>query len=329
MKKLNRVCLDNNTEVHYDHLVIAAGLTLNWNGIEGLAETLGKNGVTSNYRYDLAPYTWKLVQELKQGKAIFTQPPMPIKCAGAPQKALYLSADYWYKNGTIKNIDISFYNSIGALFGVKEYVPALLSYMEKYNAHRNFLHTLTKIDGETKTAWFTKKDTEGNDETISTQFDMIHVCPPQCAPTFIRESVFADANGWVDVDQYSLRHKTFENVWGLGDVTNTPNAKTMAAVRKQAPVVAQNIFDALNGKSPSTVNDGYGSCPLTVERGKIVLAEFSYGGKVTPSCHTWINDGPKATKFAWKLKANVLPLIYWHAMLKGHEWLASPDKVKS
>jgi len=328
-EKSNRVCLDNNTEVHYDHLVIAAGLTLNWDGIEGLVETLGKNGVTSNYRYDLAPYTWKLVQELKQGKAIFTQPPMPIKCAGAPQKALYLSADYWYKNGTIKNIDISFYNSIGALFGVKEYVPALLSYMEKYNAHLNFLHTLTKIDGETKTAWFTKKDADGNDETVSTQFDMIHVCPPQCAPTFIRESVFVDANGWVDVDQYSLRHKTFENVWGLGDVTNTPNAKTMAAVRKQAPVVAQNIFDALNGKSPSTVYDGYGSCPLTVERGKIVLAEFSYGGKVTPSFPSWINDGTKPTKFAWKLKANVLPLIYWHAMLKGHEWLASPSKVKS
>lgn len=328
-EKANRVCLANNSEVHYDHLVLAAGLTLNWEGVEGLTETLGANGVTSNYRYDLAPYTWKLVQGLKKGKAIFTQPPMPIKCAGAPQKALYLSADHWFRNGALKNIDISFYSAIGALFGVKEYVPALMSYIEKYHVDLKFTHKLTKIDGETKTAWFSTQSEEGSETTVSINFDMIHVCPPQCAPDFIKRSVFADANGWVDVDQYSLQHKTFANVWGLGDVTNTPNAKTMAAVRKQAPVVAQNIADALNGKTPSVVYDGYGSCPLTVERGKIVLAEFSYGGKLAPSFPTWINDGTKPTKLAWKLKADILPLIYWQAMLKGHEWLASPEKAKS
>ncbi len=49
----------------------------------------------SNYRYDLAPYTWQLVQEMKGKKAIFTQPGMPIKCAGVPQKAMYLSCDEW------------------------------------------------------------------------------------------------------------------------------------------------------------------------------------------------------------------------------------------
>ncbi len=326
-EKADRVHLDNDSAIHYEHLVIAAGLKLDWQGIEGLTETLGKNGVTSNYRYDLAPYTWELVQELKQGKAIFTQPPMPIKCAGAPQKALYLSADYWYKNGVQENIDLNFYNAGGVLFGVKEYVPALSSYMEKYQAKLHFSHTLTKIDGESKTAWFSTKSEDGSDITVSSNFDMIHVCPPQCAPDFIRNSVFADANGWVDVDQYTLRHKTFQNVWGLGDVTNTPNAKTMAAVRKQAPVVAQNITDVLNHKSPSVAYDGYGSCPLTVERGKIVLAEFAYGGKLAPSFPKWLNDGTQPTRLAWRLKADVLPMIYWHGMLKGHEWMASPQKI--
>ena len=72
--------------------LVCPGLKLDWGAIAGLAESLGRNGVTSNYRYDLAPYTWELVRRLKRGRAIFTQPPMPIKCAGAPQKAMYLSA---------------------------------------------------------------------------------------------------------------------------------------------------------------------------------------------------------------------------------------------
>ena len=325
----DKVCLQDGREIHYRQLVVSPGLTLNWSAIEGLAETLGKNGVTSNYRFDLAPYTWELVKGLKKGKAIFTQPPMPIKCAGAPQKALYLSADHWFRNGALKDIDLHFYNAGGVLFGVEAYVPALMAYIEKYHAQLHFNHTLFKVDGVGKRAWFKKLDKAGEEHITETDFDMLHVCPPQCAPEFIRESTLVDEAGWLNVDQHTLQHKTYGNIWGLGDVTNTPNAKTMAAVRKQAPVVAQNICDILQGSQPSVGYDGYGSCPHTVERGKIVLAEFGYGGKLMPSFPSWINDGTKPTKGAWLLKTRLLPVIYWHGMLKGREWLVAPGKLGS
>ncbi|MGI1677864.1 MAG: bifunctional protein tyrosine phosphatase family protein/NAD(P)/FAD-dependent oxidoreductase [Cellvibrionaceae bacterium] len=322
----NKVILDDQQEVFYKQLIVAPGLKINWDSIEGLQDTLGKNGVTSNYRFDLAPYTWKLVNELKKGKAIFTQPPMPIKCAGAPQKAMYLSADYWFKNNRIKDIDINFYNAGGVLFGVNDYVPALESYVKKYDSKLHFSHTLTKIDGPNKKAFFSFNDEKGNDVTVESDFDMIHVCPPQCAPDFVAQSSLSDAAGWLDVDQETLQSKRYKNVWGLGDVMNAPNAKTMAAVRKQVPVVAQNIIDAFDGRSPTVIYDGYGSCPLTVERGKIVLAEFGYGGKLLPTFPKWLNDGTKPTKLAWFLKASVLPWVYWKGMLKGHEWLVAPQK---
>jgi sulfide:quinone oxidoreductase len=76
--------------VNYKRLVVCPKLKLDWGRVEGLVDTLGRNGVTSNYRYDLAPYTWDLVSGMKSGRAIFTQPTMPIKCAGARQKAMYL-----------------------------------------------------------------------------------------------------------------------------------------------------------------------------------------------------------------------------------------------
>ncbi len=323
----NAVILDGCRVVKYSRLIVTPGLKLDWDAIEGLTDTLGRNGVTSNYRYDLAPYTWKLVQEMKRGRAIFTQPPMPIKCAGAPQKALYLSADHWYRTGVLDNIDVDFRNAGGVLFGVKEYVPALMKYVERYNAALNFFNNLVAVDGAAKKAWFDVAKPDSEKERVEVEFDMMHVCPPQVAPDFIRVSPLADAAGWVDVDKESLRHVTYDNIWALGDVMNAPNAKTAAAARKQAPVVAANIAADIDGKEVAGHYDGYGSCPLTVERGKIVLAEFGYGGKLLPSFPKFVLDGTKPTRAAWILKEKMLPPIYWKAMLKGKEWLAKPEKV--
>ncbi|MEQ1612436.1 MAG: TIGR01244 family sulfur transferase [Hyphomicrobiaceae bacterium] len=322
--KDNAVILEGCRVVRYKRLIVSPGLKLDWGKVEGLVETLGSNGVTSNYRYDLAPYTWELVRKLKSGRALFTQPPMPIKCAGAPQKAMYLSADHWYRTKQLADIDVGFYSAGAVLFGVPDYVPALMKYVERYKAKLNFQHTLTAIDGPAHKAYF-KKAVEGQDaQTVEVPFDMIHVTPPQSAPDFVRVSPLADAAGWVDVDQGTLRHKTFANIWSLGDVCSAPNAKTAAAARKQAPVVAANIVADMAQQDGTAIYDGYGSCPLTVERGKIVLAEFGYGGKLMPSLPTYLLDGKKPTRAAWWLKERLLPPLYWHAMLKGKEWLAEP-----
>jgi sulfide:quinone oxidoreductase len=324
----NAVILEGCRVIGYKNLIVCPGLKLNWSGIEGLEETLGHNGVTSNYRFDLAPYTWELVKGLKSGKALFTQPPMPIKCAGAPQKAMYLSADHWLKRGVLGNVDIKFFNAGAVLFGVQEYVPALMSYVEKYGSELNFNHKLVKIDGPNKTAWFEKTDEQGNIEIIEETFDMIHVAPPQQAPDFIRASQLVDEAGWVNVDPETLRHKSYENIYALGDVINAPNAKTAAAARKQAPIVAHNLLSYLDARDEPALYDGYGSCPLTVERGKVVLAEFGYGGKLLPSFPTWLLNNKKPSRLAWFMKEKLLPPIYWLGMLKGHEWLVKPKPVK-
>ncbi|PVX60047.1 bifunctional protein tyrosine phosphatase family protein/NAD(P)/FAD-dependent oxidoreductase [Paraburkholderia unamae] len=321
----NAVILEGCRVVTYRQLVVCPGLKLDWNAIDGLAQTLGRNGVTSNYRYDLAPYTWERVQQLKGGRALFTQPPMPIKCAGAPQKAMYLSCDHWRRSSRLDQIEVEFFNAGAALFGVADYVPALMKYVESYGIDLNFGMNLTAVDGEAKQATFARALPGGGSETFTTGFDMLHVVPPQKAPDFIRVSPLADAAGWVDVDPGSLRHKAYENVYALGDVSSTSNAKTAAAARKQAPVVAHNVLAALGVKRGEASYDGYGSCPLTVERGKIVLAEFLYGGKVAPTFPTWLIDGKHPSRLAWLMKERILPPLYWKGMLKGREWFVQPQ----
>ena len=324
----NQVRLEDSHPISYDRLIVAPGIKLDWHGVDGLVETLGRNGVTSNYRFDRAPYTWQLVSSLDEGRAVFTQPPMPIKCAGAPQKAMYLSADHWRRRGVLERIDIQFCNAGGALFGVKEYVPALMEYVERYDATLSFNHRLTRIDGEAGKAWFAVTGDDGEVSETTVDFDMIHVCPPQTAPDFIRESPLADEAGWVDVDQNTLRHTRYANIWSLGDAMNAPNAKTAAAARMQAPIVVNNLLHDM-GMAPGISHyNGYGSCPLTVERGKIVLAEFGYGGKLLPSFPRWLINGQRPSRLAWLLKEKILPPVYWKAMLRGREWMVGPERSR-
>jgi sulfide:quinone oxidoreductase len=325
----DRVVLADGRRMSYRIMVAAPGIKLDWSAIEGLEETLGRNGVTSNYRFDTAPYTWSLVQNLKGGRALFTQPPMPIKCAGAPQKAMYLSGDHWYRQDRINDVSIEFHNAGPVLFGVKDYVPALMEYVRKYRADLNFGSRLIAVDGAKKEARFARSGADGVVMEETRGFDMIHVCPPQVAPDFVRNSPLANQAGWIDVDETTLQHKRFANIFSLGDAAGTSNAKTAAAARKQAPIVAENVLAVLDDRTMPAVYDGYGSCPLTVERGKIVLAEFGYGGKLLPTFPTWLIDGTKPSSLAWYLKAEALPPIYWHGMLKGREWLVSPELRKN
>lgn len=307
----SRLSLASGQVLEYRFLVVAAGLKLDWDRIEGLPETLGHNGVTSNYRYDLAPYTWSLTRGMTRGgKALFTQPAMPIKCAGAPQKAMYLSADYWRQHGV--DVQVGFCNQGAAMFGVPAYARALDAVVEDYGIQTHFGHNLVAVDGPARKATFS---TEDGQQTLD--FDMLHVVPPQSAPDFIRDSALANEAGWLDVDRNTLQHVRHANVYGLGDCTSTPNAKTAAAVRKQFPVVVASLLHELtHGPAPGQY-DGYGACPLTVSRNTVMLAEFRYDGEVVSS---FPMDPRVPRRFQWWMKKQVFPWMYWNVILQGRDW---------
>ena len=254
--KDDAVVLEGCHVVKYKHLIVAPGLKLDWRAVDGLEETLGRNGVTSNYRYDLAPYTWELVKELRAGKAVFTQPPMPIKCAGAPQKVMYLSADHWRGPGVLTSIDVDFYNAgAGALR--RRRLRADADALRRALQHPPQLQAQPRRHRRPGEEGLVQRRpaTTARARPSRSTFDMIHVCPPQTAPDFIRVSPLANAAGWVDVDQQTLRHKTYANIYSLGDVMSAPNAKTVAAARKQAPVVAENLLMDRAGKSQRPPRD--------------------------------------------------------------------------
>ena len=298
----------------YNYLIVAPGIQLNWHDVKGLKETIGKNGVTSNYSYLYAPYTYECLKNLKPGDTIlFTAPSTPTKCGGAPQKVMYMTADYLRRKGILKKVVLDFLSGGSMLFSIKKYAASLQKMVDKYGIFLHFKYDLIEISGEKKEATFRiMNDTNG--ATITRAFDMIHVTPPQSAPDFIRQSSLVDAKGWVDVNKFTLQHTKYKNIFSLGDVTNTPNAKTGAAIRKQVPVLVNNLIALIEHRSMTEKYSGYGSCPLTVGYGKLVLAEFGYDDKVM---ETFPFDQAKPRRSMWLLKKYILPWLYWHKILKG------------
>lgn len=326
----NQVKLTTGELLGYDQLVVAAGIQINWGAIKGLTETLGKNGVTSNYRYDLAAYTWQLVQQFRGGTAIFTQPAGAVKCPGAPQKALYLSADYWQQKG-IQADQLQFRSGGAAIFGVPFYAQALNQVIQSYQADARYNQSLIEVRGEEKIAVF-EYSLNGETQREEVSFDLLHVVPPQSAPDFIKHSPLANADGWLDVNQHSLRHARYPNIFGIGDCTSSPNSKTAAAIKSQLPVVVANLLAAQANKEPSAHYDGYAACPLTTSHGKVLLAEFTFGGVISTSLPL---DSRIPRPFYWWLKRSFIPWFYWNLLLKGrnlpqtHRARHFPDELRN
>ena len=333
----SKIELKNGAVIGYEYLIVAPGLVNDLSLIEGLEEAVQTGLVCSNY-ID-SKYTWECMQKFEGGNAVFTQPTTPIKCGGAPQKAMYLAADYFRKKGIDKKTNVVFATPGTVIFGVKKVADTLMKVINRYNVHFKPFYAPVKIDVQNKSIFFKNIGTGENkavvhagnvlgeklqgDSLIEIPFDFLHLAPPQTAPKFVKESTLVNESGWLDVDINSMQHNKYPNIFGLGDVAALPTAKTGAAVRKQAPVVVDNILKLIKGKAADNKDyKGYSSCPLVTGYGKMVLAEFNYKNEFTPDPKLKLMLIFKSYKESWRLwmlKKYILPYLYWNKMMKGED----------
>ena len=308
------VTTESSGEIGYEFLVATPGIQLDWNRIPGLREALETPYASSNYEYRLTTKTWQCLQQIKGGTALFTCPPMPIKCAGAPQKIMYLTCDYLRQRELLDKTQVVFGTATPSMFAVPEYSKILDEVIERYGIDARFNNKLVRVDPDRRDAIFEAPDGEGVKE-VSVHYDFLHAVPPQSAPDFIKSSPLAGPTGWIEVDQNTLRHTRYPNVFALGDATTTPNTKTAAAVKSQAPVVVENLLAVMSGREPSASYGGYGACPLITSYRSVLMAEFDYTKKPTPLIP--LINMMKERYDMWLVKKYGLPWFYWNLMLKG------------
>lgn len=301
----------NGDTISYDYLIVAPGIQINWDGVKGLKEAVGKDGVCSNYSINTVASTWEFIRNMKQGVALFTQPAGAVKCGGAPQKICYLAEDHFRRSGVRDSIQVIFTLAGPRLFAIERYREILEKVAERKGVEPRFRHNLVEIRSASKEAIYRHMDT---DAEIVISYDMIHVTPPMGAPDFVAGSELADDGGWVDVDRHTLQHNRFSNVFGLGDASSLPTSKTGAAVRKQAPVLVSNLLSLMKQEPLTASYDGYTSCPVVTGYDSLVLAEFDYSGQ---PAETFPFDQAQERFSMLLLKKFGLPALYWHGMLRG------------
>jgi sulfide:quinone oxidoreductase len=212
---------------------------------------------------------------------------------------------------------VHYLSGASVIFGVKEYAATLTELVKHDNIKVHFGVNVNEIEGASKTVFYDEKDAQGVAVRKEMKFDICHSVPPQSAPDFIKNSPLTDANnpyGYVEVNKNTLQHSRYDNVFALGDCTNAPCSKTGAAIRKQAPVVVQNVLAFLSHKPLAGDYTGYSACPIPTQYGKLMLAEFDYTN--TPTM-TFPFDQAKPRWTMWILKTKILPWLYWNKILKG------------
>lgn len=328
----NTVHTKSSGDITYDYLVVSPGIAYDWSLVPGLGEAMDKGVVCSNYTDP--EHTWEVLKNFKGGTALFTQPATPIKCGGAPQKIMYLSDSYFRKTGIRDKVDIIFASPGTTIFGVPEVKKTLLEIVDRKDINLRFGHKLVKVDGPNQIAWYAHLEHESeynhkdvkiekDGDLVGIHYDMMHTAPPSAAPKFIQDSPLANKDGWLEIDKHTLQHLRYPNIFGMGDAAGIPAAKTGAAIRKQVPVVTDNIF-TLRSRNVlgSKTYHGYSSCPIVTDYGKMVLAEFDYDNVFTPDPKLkmmLINDSSIEHWRLWMLKKHGLPFMYWNMMLKGQD----------
>lgn len=308
----NAVVTVGGERITYAYLVVAPGLQLNWDAVKGLEGNVGRHGICSNYAYDQCETTWQTIQGFTGGTALFTMPVPPIKCAGAPQKIMYLADSHFRRSGVRDRSRVIYAAGTPGIFGAPDFAVPLNAVVARKGIETRYKHDLTEVRPEEKEAVFKQLDSGGE---VTIPYDMIHVTPPQGPPDFIKRSPLADAAGWVDVHKHTLQHVRFPNVFSLGDASSLPTSKTGAAIRKEAPVLVENLVATMRSAPLTGSYDGYASCPLPTDYRKLLLAEFDYDMKPAPSFP--LLDPTKERRAWWELKLYGLPALYWRGMLRG------------
>ena len=316
----SRVLTAAGRSVDYDYLLVTTGLKVDFDAVAGMhPDLIGREGIACVYDTpEHAERSWSMIDQYVNsgGVGLFTRGPGGIKCAGAPLKIAMLTEDLARERGRRDSLEMV-YNAPGdGLFSQPDMDQFLKREFPDRGIRINWHHRLIGIEPELRRASFATP--EG---TQRIDYDFIHVVPPMRAPDALADSPLAWQDGpfaadgdWLEVDQYSMQHRRYPNVFGAGDCVGTPIGKTAASVKAQVPVAVNNLIDALRDREMKASYNGYTSCPLITGRGRGILVEFDYALNMVPS-FPFINPY-REHWVPWVMKDRML-LPAYNAMLRG------------
>ena len=291
-------------ELSYDYLVVALGHRLAPETTPGMLEGWEEtDSVYPFYHFEAAMQLREALKDFDGGTFVVSVPDTSIKCGGAPLKMTMLAEDYFRRKGIRDDVDVVMTKGSDAVFGVSPYREKLEEIWADRDIEANLNFTVDEIDHEAQVIHSEEGETQ--------KYDLYAPVPPQYGqPALTDNSPLTGGSEYVTVDEHTLQHTEYEDVFALGDGCDTPNAKTAAAARKQAHVVLDNLTAHMEGKRQTAKYKGYAACPLLTKKGKAMVAEFDYENSIS---------APVESRMNWIMDVNILPSFYWDTWLRGYD----------
>ncbi|WP_202878803.1 NAD(P)/FAD-dependent oxidoreductase [Ornithinimicrobium ciconiae] len=302
--------LDTGERVGYGDLVVAPGLEPDLAATPGLAEAMEAGWSATAHLSSRAEDTWTAIKRMTRGRVVFTIPPEPAPCCGTALKPLFLTCDHWRREGVLEEIDVRLVTPYSSLLGLGFADRQVEPHLQRFGITVHHDATVGALDHQARTVTLSTPDGEQVLDGVDQAFVVPHYRPPDWLAPLASD----DTGGLVDIDPGTLAHHSLPRVWSLGDVAHVRTRPSGGALRSQVEVLADNIRRGRTGESLRHY-DGYTIIPITVDRRRLLLAEFDRTG--TPQPTTSLIDLTVPRRLLWAFDRYVEPVVYFRALLKG------------
>jgi sulfide:quinone oxidoreductase len=228
---------------------------------------------------------------------------MPYKCPPAPLEVAFLIESELRERGLRDVSEIHFCSPIGRAFTIETVSEMATPILAQKGIELHTFVNIETIDPERKVV----SSLEGEEFA----YDLLILVPPHKGAQFLIESGLAPApGGWLPTDRHTLQVGGRPNVYALGDATDLPLSKAGSTAHFEAPVVAERIAAAVEGRPVKAKEGNYLGkvmCFFEIGDGKGTLLQFDYDHPPKP---------PRPNQL-WHLGKIVFNKTYWHTVPKG------------
>jgi sulfide:quinone oxidoreductase len=292
------VRLDDGMAIGYDHLVLATGSRIVPEAIPHFIEE-----AHHFYTAEASARLRTALDAFAGGRIVIGIAGMPYKCPPAPLEVAFLIEAELRERHLRERTTIDYCSPIGRAFTIESVSDMATPILEQKGIELHTFFNVEAIDPERKVV----QSLEGEE----LPYDLLILVPPHKGQQVLMDSGLAPApGGWLPTDRHTLLVGDRRDVYALGDATDLPLSKAGSTAHFEAPVVAERIAAAIQGRAPSGKHADYQGkvmCFFEVGDGKGTLLQFDYDHPPKP---------PKPNQL-WHLGKIVFNKTYWHTVPKG------------
>jgi sulfide:quinone oxidoreductase len=295
---LRFVQLDDRRRLAYEHLILATGARIVPEAIEHFDRE-----AHHFYSAEAAGRLRLALDAFAGGRIVIGIAGMPYKCPPAPLEVAFLIEAELRERGLREKSEIHFCSPIGRAFTIESVSEMATPILEQKGIELHTFFNVEAIDPARKVV----QSLEGEE----LPYDLLVLVPPHRGAQVLMDAGLAPApGGWVPTDPQTLEVRGQTATYALGDATDLPLSKAGSTAHFEAPVVAERIAAAVEGREPEGKDATYTGrvvCFFEIGDGKGTLLRFDYRHPPRP---------PRPNRI-WHLGKIVFNKTYWHTVPRG------------